>query len=530
MDVQLEVSGMTCASCARHVQAALEAGAQDVHVDWRHGRAWLRADRLGQETLQAALAPTRYRVEQVRPLPSEPEGDGHGPQRDYDLVVVGSGGGAFAGAIRARDLGRRVLLVERATIGGTCVNVGCIPSKTLLAAARRAGGQPAALAAAAADRKAALVARLRQEKYVDLLNTYGIQVRCGQARLVDPHTVLVDGQPVTAEAILLAVGARPAVPPIPGLEQAGYLTSTSALEQASPPGRLAVLGAGPVGLELGQMFGLFGSQVSFIARRRLAPAVEPELSAAMRQVLQQAGHRVLEQATTSVTVEGGEKVLRGRLGDGRPLEVRADELLVATGRHPNTEGLGLAEVGVATDGRGAIVVDAEQRTSVASVFAAGDATTQPQYVYVAAAGGAAAHNALAGGHERLDFEALPRIVFTFPQLATAGLTQAQARARGLAVDVAVLPLTAVPRALVNGDTSGLVKLVAEAGTGRLVGPSMLAEAAGEVIHAAVLAISQHLTVQQLAATWAPYLTMAEGLRLAAQTFDRDVARLSCCAA
>lgn len=293
-----------------------------------------------------------------------------------------------------------------------------------------------------------------------------------------------------------------------------------------------MLGAGPVGLELGQMFGLFGSQVTFIARRTLAPTVEPELSAAMRQLLQQAGHRVLERAaTTSVTVEGGEKVLRGRLGDGSPLEVRADELLVATGRHPNTEGLGLAEVGVATDGRGAIVVDAEQRTSVASVFAAGDATTQPQYVYVAAAGGAAAaHNALAGGHERLDFEALPWIVFTFPQLATAGLTQAQARAQGLAVDVAVLPLTAVPRVLVNGDTSGLVKLVAEAGTGRLVGASVLAEGAGEVIHAAVLAISQHLTVRQLAATWAPYLTMAEGLWLAAQTFDRDVARLSCCAA
>ncbi len=167
--------------------------------------------------------PTRYRVERVRPLQAQPGGlggDGHAPQRDYDLVVVGSGGGAFAGAIRARDLGRRVLLVERATIGGTCVNVGCIPSKTLLAAAGLAAGPPAALAAAV-DRKAALVARLRQEKYVDLLDTYGIQVRRGQARLADPHTVLVDSQPVTAEAILLAVGARPAVPPLPGLAEAG---------------------------------------------------------------------------------------------------------------------------------------------------------------------------------------------------------------------------------------------------------------------------------------------------------------------
>jgi mercuric reductase len=168
---------------------------------------------------------------------------------------------------------------------------------------------------------------------------------------------------------------------------------------------------------------------------------------------------------------------------------------------------------------------------VPSIWAAGDVTSQPQFVYVAAAGGAAAaENALGAGGERLDFAALPRIIFTKPTIAGAGLTEAQAREQGFEVESRVLPLDAVPRALVNGDTRGLVKLVAEAGSGRLLGASVVADAAGEVIQAAVLAIERGMTVRELASTWAPYLTMAEGLKLAAQTFARDVAKLSCCAA
>ncbi len=454
-----------------------------------------------------------------------------GAAYDYDRVVIGSGGGAFAGAIRARDLSRRVLMVEHGTPGGTCVNVGCIPSKALLVRSERARLAGAPSLGEALASKGELVERLRQTKYVDLLDEYGVEFRSAQARLADANTVLVDQEPVTAEAILVAAGARPAVPPIPGLEETGYLTSTSALELAEPPPRLAVLGAGPVGLELGQMLGNFGSEVTFVARRDVAPRAEPEVSAALGEVLERDGHRVLAPAVTAeVVAEDGEKVLRGST-DGEPFELRADEILVATGRTPNTEGLGLEELGVELDPSGAILVDAGQRTNVPSIYAAGDVTVQPRFVYVAAAAGvAAAENALGSGGERLDFSALPQIIFTSPAAAQAGLTEAEAQEHGLEVETTTLPLEAVPRALVNGDTRGLFKLVAEAGSGRLLGASILAAGAPDVIQSAVLAIERGMTVNELSGTWAPYLAMAEGLKLAGQTFKRDVTKLSCCAA
>jgi mercuric reductase len=454
-----------------------------------------------------------------------------GDMESTELVVIGSGGGAFAGAIRARDLGRRVLMVEHGTTGGTCVNVGCIPSKTLLVRSERARTSGAPTLAEALATKRELVERLRQAKYVELLDEYGIDFRRADARVLDAHTVAVDGRPVTAEAILVAAGARPAVPPIPGLEEAGYLTSTSALELSDAPRRLAVVGAGPVGLELGQMLGNFGSQVTWLARRDAAPGGEPEISAALRELLAADGHAVLAPTTTTeVAVEDDEKVLRGTVA-GAPYELRVDEILVATGRRPNSEGLGLENVGVELDADGAIVVDEHQRTSVPSIYAAGDVTTQPRFVYVAAAAGAAAvENALGAGGERLELAALPQIIFTSPAVARAGLTEGQARERGFEVETRLLRLDAIPRALVNGDTRGLFKLVAEADSGRLLGASILADGAPDVIQSAVLAIDRGITVDELARTWAPYLAMAEGLKLAAQTFQRDVAKLSCCAA
>lgn len=528
---ELEIKGMTCDDCERHVKGALErAGAQHVGVDWRRGRGEITAGGPAVEELNRALAGTKYSVERVIEPGDASPGDSEPGSRDYELAVIGSGSAAFAAAIRARDLDARVLLVERGTIGGTCVNIGCVPSKSLLVDAERRNGAGPSLADAV-GRKDALVEQLRQEKYVNLLGEYGIELRSGEAELTDPHTVAIDGDRVSADAVLIAAGAGPVAPPIPGLAEAGYLTSTTALDLTEPPRRLAVLGANAVGLELGQALGGFGSEVTFVDLVRIAPFEEPEVSEAMRQILEDEGYTVIEGARTdSVTVEDGEKVLRGEAG-GERFEVRAEEILVATGRRPNTAGLGLEAVGVELDGRGAIVVDERQRTSVPSIYAAGDVADQPQFVYVAAAGGAAAaQNALAEGEQRLDLDSLPRITFTTPQIASAGLTEEGARERGFEVSSRILPLEAIPRALVNGETRGLYKLVAEAGSGRLLGVSILAEGAGEVIQSAVFAISQGMTVEEIAATWAPYLTMAEGLKLAAQTFSRDVAKLSCCAA
>jgi len=212
-------------------------------------------------------------------------------------------------------------------------------------------------------------------------------------------------------------------------------------------------------------------------------------------------------------------------------DLTAQRLLVATGRRPATRGLGLDTVGVKVGERGEVVVDDQLRTANPRIWAAGDVTGHPQYVYVAGAHGTLiVDNAFDHAGRRVDYTHLPRVTFTSPAIAAVGLTHAQAVARGIASEHRVLPLSYLPRALVNGDTRGLVKLVAERGSGRVCGVHVIADGAGDVIAAAVYALRAGMTVQQMADSWSPYLTMAEGLKLAAQTFTRDVAKLSCCAA
>ncbi|MPZ00539.1 MAG: mercury(II) reductase [Actinophytocola sp.] len=465
---------------------------------------------------------------------------------DYDLLVLGSGSAAFAAAIKARDAGKTVALAEAGTLGGSCVNIGCVPSKALLRAgeaAWQAGHHPfagvathspevdlAALVAAKDD----LVTTMRQTKYADLVGEYGFDGLDGHARFVDADadTVAVGDREIRPGAILVATGAHPAVPPIPGLAESGYLTSTTALELTRVPRRLAVIGANAIGLELGQFFLHIGSEVTFIdVAERIAPFEEPEASQAFTDALINQGATVHTSAQVrQVTREGHSRTLELTHGDTTAV-VEADEILVATGRRPNTDGLNLDAAGIATTERGAVKVDDRLRTTNPRVWAAGDVTGAPQFVYVSAYHGAlAAENALHGADRVVDYTGLPRVTFTSPQLAGAGLTEAEAAAAGHDVKTAVLPLSAVPRALVNRDTHGVIKLVADTATDRLLGATIVADAAGEAIQAAVLAIRAGMTTSELAGTFHPYLTMAEGLKLAAQTFDRDVHKLSCCAA
>lgn len=539
---------MTCDDCARHVTAALEgAGAVGVSVSWRDGQArfaWPQA--VPADGLRAAVTGAGYRPGTLRtetgaggaPAAAGAEGT------DADLLVLGSGSAAFAAAIKAAEAGYRVALTEEGTLGGTCVNTGCVPSKALLRAGElvwAAGHHPfAGLAASSGPvdlaamvaQKDALVGELRQKKYADLVADYGFEVLPGRARFTGPGEVDVDGRRVRAGHYLIATGASPAAPAIPGLAGAGYLTSTTALELKQVPRRLVVIGANAIGLELGQFFLHAGAEVTFVdVAGRIAPFEEPEVSAALAGVLADQGATVHVGAQVlGVRRSGGQAEVTVR-ADGGQAVVTADEILVATGRRPNTGGLGLDAAGVAAGPRGEVVVDEELRTANPRVYAAGDVTGAPQFVYVSAYQGAlAAGNALLGGHQRVDLAGLPRVIFTAPQVAAAGLTEAQARAAGQDVAVSVLPLDAVPRALVNHDTRGLVKLVAEAGTGRLLGASVVADGAGDVIQSAVLAIRHGITASELAATFHPYLTMAEGIKLAAQGFSRDISKLSCCAA
>jgi len=541
--LRMRVEGMSCTDCEHHVARALErAGAHDVRANWRRGEAIFQLTE-GHDLggLAAAVAEAGYRPGPIEPV--ERAVVMPAPARSgapYDLAIIGSGSAAFAAAIKARTLGARVVMVERGTLGGTCVNVGCVPSKALLRAAEvfyHAGHHPFAGIQTRAERvdlptlvaaKNDLVAALRQEKYSDLVEAYGWDVLQGEASFADASRLRVNGAILEAGAYLIATGASPAVPPIPGLAEAGYLTSTTALDLVEQPRTLAVIGANAIGLELGQYFQRLGTHVVlFEVLPRIAPFEEPELSEALAAHLAGEGMEIVPGA--QITRVAGRRIVATVEGQERTWEV--ERILVATGRRPNTAGLGLEHAGIETDRRGAIVVDETLRTTNPRVWAAGDVTPAPQFVYVAAHEGTlAAENILTGAQRRLDLTALPRVTFTDPQVAAVGLTEAQGREAGYQVITASLPLHYVPRALVNRETDGLFKLVADERTGRLLGAHVLAENAGDVIYAAVLAIKLGLTVSELAETFAPYLTMAEGLKLAAQSFQSDVARLSCCAA
>lgn len=462
--------------------------------------------------------------------------------QSYDLAVIGAGSAAFAAAIRASALGARAALIERGTVGGTCVNVGCIPSKHLLAASnayRSAGHHPfrgVSISRTGVDlralvqSKAEVVDALRQEKYLDLAEEYGFGLIHGTARFAGPDRLVVDGQEITAGSFLVATGSAPWAPPIPGLE-AGYLTSTTAMELTDVPDSLVVVGGNYIGLELGQVFANLGSRVTIVeALDRIAPFEEPEISEAMTKILRDEDIEITTSAEVIRVEAGAPKAVVALVG-GTERRIHADEILLATGRRPVLDGLDLGRAGMELDERGALVLDEQLRTTNPRIFAAGDVTGAPQFVYVAAAQGTlAADNAIAAAGREMDYSALPRVTFTTPSIAAVGLTDQQAQAAGYACECRVMELEHVPRARVNLDTRGLFKIVAERSSGRVLGVHVLAENAGDVILAGVYAVRFGLTTDDLAQTWAPYLTMAEGLKLAAQTFTRDVSKLSCCAA
>ncbi|MDA1103420.1 MAG: mercury(II) reductase [Gemmatimonadetes bacterium] len=460
------------------------------------------------------------------------------------LAVLGGGSAGFAAAIRAVESGARVVMVQEGTIGGTCVNVGCVPSKTLIRAGEaqhRRAFHPFDGIAVSADPvdwsrvragKDDLVLALRKAKYEDVLAAYPeITLVQGRGVLNENGCLhLADGTAVRADAVMIATGSSPWIPDVPGLEESGFLDSTALLDIAELPASLAVLGAGSVGLELAQAYARLGVRVTVLARSRVLSKGDPDVSAELTRFLREEGIDV----RTGVAVTAVERTATGRrilmstaAGSSDSVEVVA--LLVASGRRANTAGMGLEAAGVQIGPHGQIVVDAGQRTTRPGVFAAGDVTGGPMHVYVAAkAGSLAADNAL-GADDSLDLSVLPQVTFTDPGVAFVGLTEEEAKARGITLLVSTLPLEHVPRALAARDTRGFIKLLADAATRRIVGAHILAPEAGEMIMEPAMAIRFGLTIDDITSMLHPYLTHSEGIKLAALTFDKDVKMLSCCA-
>ncbi len=462
----------------------------------------------------------------------------------FDLIVVGAGSAGFSAAITAAEAGKRVALIGHGTIGGTCVNVGCVPSKAMIraaeavhaaqAAGRFPGITPCAPAVdwpALVAGTAALVDEMRDKKYISLLPQYDNveYIEEGPARLVEGG-VAVGGRTITADRIIVATGSRPLMPEIPGIDGVEVLDSTGLLTLPERPESIIVLGGGYIGCELAQMASRLGVRVTLVTRSRLLPGAEPEVGEALTDALR-AGGIAVETGLSyrEVAAQGGGVALTIERG-GKTETLTAARLVATTGRVANTDGLGLEALGIELDARGSIKVGPDMATTRAGVHAAGDVTDRDQFVYMAAYGAKiAVNNALGLEPMTYDNATMPWVVFTDPQVAGVGLSEAQAIAAGHEVKTSVLGLDNVPRALAARDTRGVMKLVKDAQTDRLLGGQIVAPEGSDTIQTLAMALKMGMTAKALGETIFPYLTTVEGLKLAAQTFDKDVAKLSCCA-
>jgi len=471
----------------------------------------------------------------------------------FDLVILGSGSTAFAAALKAAELGKTAVMTESRTLGGTCVNRGCLPSKNLIEAARiyweaqhsrfpGLGGKKLDLDfRALIAGKDELIKSYRGRKYEAILgDSDKISIIQGRAALVDPHTVQLDGQSLVGDQILVATGSRPAVPPIAGLTQVPYLTSdllTSEedMELTEQPRSLVVIGGGYIALELAQMFQRFGTKVTLLQRsERILSEYEPEVSIAVHEALTEEGMDIRTRTKIRGVrkADGGNTVLVET--DGHAGEVHAEQLLVATGRVPNTVGLGLEEAGVALDERGFVKVNEELRTAVSHIWAAGDVIGSQTNAQMATPVGAhdgniAAGNALGGEPRTVNHAVLPRTIFTDPQVGVVGLTDEEANAHGFVCECNTVPIHLVPRAGAVRDERGIIKMVLERESGKVLGVSMVGRDAGEVIHEAAMGMRFGATVHDFIDMVHVYPTMAEALKIVALSFFKDVSKMSCCA-
>lgn len=539
---KVNISGMTCTGCEKHVESALEKiGAKNIESSYRRGEAVFELpDDIEVESAIKAIDEANYQAGEIEEV-SSLENVALINEDNYDLLIIGSGAAAFSSAIKAIEYGAKVGMIERGTVGGTCVNIGCVPSKTLLRAGEInhlskdnpfIGLQTSAGEvdlASLITQKDKLVSELRNQKYMDLIDEYNFDLIKGEAKFVDASTVEVNGTKLSAKRFLIATGASPSLPQISGLEKMDYLTSTTLLELKKIPKRLTVIGSGYIGMELGQLFHHLGSEITLMQRsERLLKEYDPEISESVEKALIEQGINLVKGATFERVEQSGEIKRVYVTVNGSREVIESDQLLVATGRKPNTDSLNLSAAGVETGKNNEILINDFGQTSNEKIYAAGDVTLQ--FVYVAAyEGGIITDNAIGGLNKKIDLSVVPAVTFTNPTVATVGLTEEQAKEKGYDVKTSVLPLGAVPRAIVNRETTGVFKLVADAETLKVLGVHIVSENAGDVIYAASLAVKFGLTIEDLTETLAPYLTMAEGLKLVALTFDKDISKLSCCA-
>ncbi len=466
----------------------------------------------------------------------------------YDLIILGQGSAAFAAATKANELGITTAMVggnatNGTVVGGTCVNVGCVPSKNLLTVgnifhqskhdslkAIRYGKTTLDFRKAIKE-KDGLVEKFRKEKYVNVLRELGnVEYIPELGHFVSRNEIKAGKRTFVGKKFVIATGARAKIVNVKGIENVSYLTNEEALSLEELPESMIVVGGRAVGLEFAQMYAHFGTKVTVLQRSsRILPEHEPEISQALKQYLQEEGIQTYTGVNLEEVSQRGERKHVRSSSNGVNQEFQAEQLLFATGRTPNTNYLNAEKVGVELADDGFVKVNDEMQTTAPHVWAAGDVIGEPMLETIAAKEGAVAvNNAFGENKKKIKFNEVPSAVFTYPEVASVGLTDAEANGKGIKCACGILPLDLVPKAHVIGDTRGLIKLVVNRETKQIVGVHILAPHAADLIHEGVLAVKFKLTVDDIIDTVHVFPTLSEGIKLAAQSFYKDVSKMSCC--
>ncbi len=555
--IKLEIKGMTCDHCAKTIEKKLEGklGLKSKSVSYpeKLGIFSFDSDKLSKENIIEAINSTgHYQVvgeiandENNPASPVEKQHHKDNSKFNYDLIIIGGGSAAFSAAIKASELKKKILMInDGLPIGGTCVNVGCVPSKTLIRTAEQfyhakhpnfssiIPGETKLNFTDVINQKTELVLNLRQKKYIDVISDdENVTVLKGRAKLTGKNTVEVNGETKTALTILIATGSSTFIPDIPGLKDSGYYTNDTLYELKELPEHLIIIGGRYIALENAQMFARLGSKVTVLQRsKRIIPDEMPDVTESLKDYLQEEGIQIKTGVKINSVSNSDVKVSLQITIDEKDEIIEGTHLFVATGRKGNTSNMGLEDLGIVLYGNKFIKTDEYNRTNVSNIFAAGDVTGEHLFVYTAAyAGALAVENAFTENLKEKDYSVLPWVIFTDPQVAGIGMDENQAVEAGINYDVSKIELKDVPRSLAARNTKGFIKLIRNKDTDKLIGARILASEGSELLMEIALAIKFGITVNEIKQMFHPYLTLSEGIKLAAITFDKDVSKLSCCA-
>ena len=526
----ITISGITCTDCIKHVHQKLYKipGITDISIsDWQNGETIIKASNPIKEGLilntitQAGYQGELTKKNQIKNYTVK-------NSYNYDIAIIGGGSAGFAAAIKSAEFGFKAAIIEKGTIGGTCVNIGCIPSKFIIHHVSKGLSWESI-----SKKRDSLVASLRKQKYEDILTQYpdNITYIKGDAHFINDNTLLIKNEKkVTASKFIIASGSNLFIPEIPGINEISPLTSTDLLFIKKIPEELIIVGGRFIALELGQAFSRLGSKVTIIQRSdRLIPQYDQEISVRIRERFIQENIRVLTCSSLIKAFKDGYKKAIEISIKNQTQIITGDVILFATGRKGNTDDLNLETIGVKTDSNGFIKTDNFLQTNNPQIFAAGDILATPGLVYVAAKEGQiAAGNALSPESVSLGYKAVPEVIFTNPQIAKVGLTTFGSDKENIKIESVVFKIADTPYGFASEDT-GVIKLIKLAQTDEILGGEIIAKDAGNMIQILTVAIKAKMTSKQLIDTYFPYLTAIEGMKLGLLSFDKDLHKLSCCA-